>query len=159
MVPTTIEVHGVDAKPVERLKGWRGVDSTTRPHEEFVVAEGLETTLSAMWLRKLRCGAAVLGPNLKGRVLPLVVRRIHIAADNDENGRGSVACAAKLWRERRLSVPDTEGKDLRIDGKSITINDTGWRTEEDTPPFEAPPKYQLFFIDVNPLQVLLAECR
>jgi Toprim domain len=84
--------------------------------EEVVVAEGLETCLSAMLILNLKCGVAVLGPNLKNLVLPKVVRRVHIAADNDETGRGASACAAKQWRERglrvRMSVPDREGEDF-----------------------------------------------
>ncbi len=86
------------------------------PDEFFVVAEGVETCLSAMLLLNLKCGAAVLGPNLKGLVLPSNARLIHIAADNDETGRGASACAAKLWRKNglyvRISYPRIEGHDF-----------------------------------------------
>ena len=85
-------------------------------HEEVVVAEGLETCLSAMLLLNLKCGAAVCGPHMKDLVLPRNVRHVHIAADNDETGRGATDCTAKMWRNRglkvRVSVPDVEGQDF-----------------------------------------------
>jgi len=85
-------------------------------HEEVVVAEGLETCLSAMLLLNLKCGAAVCGPHMKNLVLPRNVRNVHIAADNDETGRGAAECTAKMWRNRglkvRVSVPDKEGEDF-----------------------------------------------
>lgn len=87
-----------------------------KPDEEFVVGEGLETVLSAMLLLDSSCGAAVLGPNLKSLVLPRSAQRLHIAADNDETGRGAAQCAAKLWRSQglrvRVSMPDSEGQDF-----------------------------------------------
>jgi hypothetical protein len=101
--------HGV-------LKGgavWIGAPSAD---EEIVVGEGLETLLSAMLLLERRCGAAVLGPDLKDLVLPSAVRRIHIAADNDETGRAGAACAASMWRKQglsvRMSLPEGQGADF-----------------------------------------------
>jgi hypothetical protein len=98
------------------LKGGAVWINAPSPYEYMVVAEGLETCLSAMKLLNLRCGAAVLGPNLKGLVLPRSARRIHIAADNDETGRGAAKCAAELWRTKglivRVSMPDKEGEDF-----------------------------------------------
>jgi hypothetical protein len=87
-----------------------------RPDEEFVVAEGLETCLSAMILLQIRCGAAVLGPDFKNLVLPSTARRVHIAADNGETGRGAAECAARIWRAEglkvRVSMPTKEGDDF-----------------------------------------------
>ena len=77
---------------------------------------GWKSVLSAMVLLNIKCGAAVLGPNLKGLVLPATARRIHIAADNDETGRGAAEYTARLWRQRglcvRVSMPDEEGWDF-----------------------------------------------
>jgi hypothetical protein len=85
-------------------------------HEEVEVAEGLESCLSAMLLMNLKCGAAVCGPHMKDLVLPRNVRHMHIAADNDETGRGAAEHTAKLLRKRglkvRISVPDKEGEDF-----------------------------------------------
>jgi len=87
-----------------------------RGDEEFVVAEGLETCLSAMLLLNLRCGAAVLGAHMRDLVFPNAARNVHIAADNDETGRKAAEYTAKIWRARglkvRVSVPDTEGQDF-----------------------------------------------
>jgi hypothetical protein len=98
------------------LKGgavWLGSPSADA---EIVVGEGLESVLSAMILLDLKCGAAVLGPNLKGLVLPSSATRVHIAADNDETGRGAANCVAKQWRNAglrvRVSMPDEEGWDF-----------------------------------------------
>jgi putative DNA primase/helicase len=87
-----------------------------RPEEEFVVGEGVETVLSAMLLLDLRCGAATLGPNFKALVLPRSARQVHIAADNDETGRGASEHAKRVWRSQglkvRISMPDKEGEDF-----------------------------------------------
>jgi hypothetical protein len=87
-----------------------------KPDEEVVVGEGLENVLSAMLLLKLRCGAAVLGPDFKNLVLPRAAKCIRIAADNDDTGRGASDCARKLWCRRgikvRVSMPDKEGEDF-----------------------------------------------
>jgi hypothetical protein len=86
--------------------------------EEVVVAEGLETLLSAMKLFNLRCGAACLGAwsQTKELVLPSGVRRILIAADNDDTGREMAERTATLWRSRGFSVrvkwPEIVGKDF-----------------------------------------------
>ena len=98
------------------LKGGAVWVNAPQEGEPVVVAEGLETLLSVMKLMNLKCGAAVLGPNLKGLVLPQRVRHVLIAADNDETGRGAAECAAKIWRERglrvRISYPEIVGKDF-----------------------------------------------
>ena len=87
-----------------------------RPDEEFVVAEGLETCLSAMLILKCRCGVAVLGPNFKGLVLPRTAQRIHIAADNDETGIPAAQHAKVVWSQRgldvRISYPAIKGWDF-----------------------------------------------
>jgi hypothetical protein len=86
------------------------------PGKEVVVGEGLESTLSAMLLLNLRCGAAILGPDLRNLRLPSSVKHIHIAADNDETGRRSAEHAATVWRgwghTVRVSMPHNEGEDF-----------------------------------------------
>ena len=98
------------------LKGGAVWIGKPNPDEEVVVGEGLESVLSAMLLLNIKCGAAVLGPNLKGLVLPSSATRIHIAADNDETGRGAANCASRIWRNLglrvRVSMPDEEEWDF-----------------------------------------------
>jgi hypothetical protein len=105
------------------LKGgavWLG---SPKPDEEFVVAEGLETVMSAMLLLNIRCGAAVLGPNLSGLVLPRKARRVRIAADNDETGRGASTHAQEVWLAQglnvRVSFPPQEGEDFNDELKRV----------------------------------------
>ena len=109
-----------ELKPGKRTLGprkggavWIGAP---RADEEFVVAEGLETLLSAMMLLNIRCGAAVLGSDFKNLVLPKGTQRVHIAADNGDTGREAAAYTSKLWCRRglhvRVSVPDKEGEDF-----------------------------------------------
>lgn len=121
---TYLELGGADRereiKPGRRtygqLKGaavWFGKPD---PDTELVVAEGIESCLSAMLLLGAQYGAAVLGPNLAGLMLPSAAQRIHIAADNDETGRGASARAAREWRALgkivRVSWPDEQGEDF-----------------------------------------------
>jgi hypothetical protein len=98
------------------LKGggvWIGTPSAD---EEVVIAEGLESVLSALIILERRCGVATLGPNFHGLTIPSCVKRLRIAADNDETGRGSAERAAKVWRAHGLyvqvSMPDNEGEDF-----------------------------------------------
>jgi hypothetical protein len=119
---TLLLIDGSDRDRSEKRRTWGVLKggavwiNAPKPGEEFVVAEGLETLLSALLLLKLRCGAAVLGPNLKGLVLPPDARMIHIAADNDEVGRPSADAAFKFWRAQglhvRMSMPDVEWQDF-----------------------------------------------
>lgn len=108
-----------------------------------------------MLLLNIGCGAAVLGPNLKGLVLPRCAQRIHIAADNDETGRGAANCAARIWRNLglrvRVSVPEIEGEDFndvwrRREGNQTMNMHEGFKTTGDAPAVEpqGKPRYQLY---------------
>ena len=89
-----------------------------QPNEEIVIAEGLETLLSAMKLLNLGCGAAALGAwsHMQELVLPSNVRNICVAADNDEAGHGVAKHAPRLWRTKgrkvRVVMPDKAGEDF-----------------------------------------------
>jgi hypothetical protein len=108
---------GQNRKTIGPLKGGAVWIGRPREGEEVVVAEGIETVLSAMLLMDLKCGAAVLGvDNMRSLILPRDVRKVLIAADNDETGRGAASHTARLWRGQglqvRVSVPDIEGEDF-----------------------------------------------
>jgi hypothetical protein len=86
-----------------------------RPDEEVVIAEGLETLLSALLILNLRCGAAVLGTDFVNLVLPASAQRIVIAADNDEVGRSTAAHGCRFLRrgrQARVIMPASEGQDF-----------------------------------------------
>jgi putative DNA primase/helicase len=86
------------------------------PDRELIVAEGVETTLSAMQIFDLPGWSAVSAGGLKTLELPSAVRRIVIAADNDVAGRQTALTAYQRWtgegREVRVKVPPNAGDDF-----------------------------------------------
>jgi putative DNA primase/helicase len=94
---------------------WFGEASTD---QEFLVGEGIESTLSAMRLTDTASGCAALSTlGIRRLILPPEARRIRIFADRDAAGQGfnaaRVACAR--WRaegrEVRISLPERIGED------------------------------------------------
>jgi Toprim domain len=87
------------------------------PSPEMVVGEGIESTLSAMRLLDKSFGIATLSAqNIPALALPSFVRKIWIAADNDEAGQSAAFEAALHWRAQRYDVlirkwGDTRGWD------------------------------------------------
>jgi putative DNA primase/helicase len=86
--------------------------------ELLMVAEGIETALSAMQAYELPAWAALSTSGIKALVLPPLVRTIIILADNDANGAGELAArtAAERWlaegRRVRLAMPPVVGTDF-----------------------------------------------
>jgi putative DNA primase/helicase len=67
-----------------------------------MIAEGIETTASAMKIFDLPGWAAISAGNLRHVELPEVVREVIIAADNDPPGlRAAIAAAQRFRREGR----------------------------------------------------------
>jgi hypothetical protein len=105
--------HGV-------MKGggvWITFPWKTTISNEVVIAEGLESLLSAMILLGMDSGVAVLGAQyIEPLVLPDNVRKIVIAADNDEVGRASALKASNKWKYQGLRVEAVtisgEGRDF-----------------------------------------------
>jgi phage/plasmid primase-like uncharacterized protein len=88
------------------------------PDAELVVAEGIETTFSAMQLFGRAGWAAVHAGGLKTMELPPSVRRVIIAADNDASGAGqrNALAAYDRWtaegRSARIKTPPAVGTDF-----------------------------------------------
>ncbi|WP_284945351.1 DUF7146 domain-containing protein [Acidisoma cladoniae] len=93
----------------------------------IVIGEGVETSAAAGLLLGLPAWAAISAGNLaKGLMLPVAIRRITIAADNDLPhilhgrkvwpGQDAARAAARRWRAEGRSVeiatPDLEGTDF-----------------------------------------------
>jgi putative DNA primase/helicase len=77
------------------------------PARPLVVGEGIETAASAGRLIDAPAWAAISAGNMAtGLILPPQVRRIVIAADNDEPGREAATEAWARWR--------SEGREVRI---------------------------------------------
>jgi putative DNA primase/helicase len=74
---------------------------TPDPERELIVAEGIESTLSAMRLYRAEAGVAALSTSgLYVLALPPQARRVRIFADHDENDAGIKAAtvACRRWR-------------------------------------------------------------
>jgi hypothetical protein len=88
------------------------------PTSEFVVAEGIESVLSAMRIFNASAGCAALSElGIRRLILPPEVRRVRIFADNDELGQG-LAAAREAWRR------------WRDEGREVTVSIAG-RVGED----------------------------
>ena len=88
------------------------------PDNELIVAEGVETTLSAMRLYGAAAGVAALSASgMKALALPPWAQRVRIVADNDTNGIGQSAArtAYRRWtaegRAVRVALPKATGAD------------------------------------------------
>jgi hypothetical protein len=86
------------------------------PEVELVLAEGLETALSAAEIFGLPAWSVIYAGGLKTVELPPEVKRILIAADHDEAGRQCALAARSRWitegRAVRVKVPPTPGHDF-----------------------------------------------
>jgi len=87
------------------------------PGPRLVVAEGIETALSAALLLRAPAWAAVSAGNLgDALILPAEVREIIVAADHDAPGRAAAQRAAARWkaegRKVRIALPDKPGTDF-----------------------------------------------
>jgi hypothetical protein len=81
----------------------------------LMVAEGLETGLSAMQKTGFPAWAAMWAGNMAKLILPELVREVIILVDGDPTGRNYASLAARRWiREgRRVRIaPAPEGKDF-----------------------------------------------
>lgn len=86
------------------------------PHgPKLLVAEGIETTASAMVASGLPGWAALSTGGLRSLHLPDDVQEIVIAADNDVPGIAAAEDAARRWaaegRRVRIAIPDRPGAD------------------------------------------------
>jgi putative DNA primase/helicase len=88
------------------------------PGDELIIGEGLESSLSAMQLFGLPGWSAVFAGGLKTIELPLIIRRITTAADNDRSGvgqRNALAAYDRLSAEGRtvrIKTPPDVGDDF-----------------------------------------------
>jgi hypothetical protein len=90
-----------------RLNGYQG---------DIILAEGIETALSATELFHEPCWATVCAEGLRSVALPDYVTRIIIAAGHDEAGRQCALAARDRWtvegRAVRVKVPPIPGQDF-----------------------------------------------
>ena len=83
-----------------------------------MVAEGIETALSAMTATAMPAWAALSASGMKALILPSIVRTVIILADHDLSGAGEHAArtAAARWlaegRRVRIAMPPVPGTDF-----------------------------------------------
>jgi len=88
------------------------------PERELIVGEGIECVLSAMQLFNLPGWAALSTSGVTALELPVEVRRIVIAVDNDINRAGQEAALTAYYRWKqegrllRTLIPSTPGADF-----------------------------------------------
>ena len=100
-------------------------------HSEFVVAEGVESTLSGMRLSHVEAGVAALSElGVRRLVLPDEARKVRVWADHDVAGQGLAPPAKPLvaGRSRVAKSPCRSRQSLDL---TQTIFGAGGRSEGD----------------------------
>ena len=110
----TKNLRGKSKKNIRRIYGSRdcgyvqlGLIDPDNPPDIVIVAEGIETALSASQLTG-HPAIAVLGANNFKKITPPPCGEIIIAADNNKVGRDAAQAAAEQWaagRKVRIAVP------------------------------------------------------
>jgi putative DNA primase/helicase len=124
---TFVAPDGAGKAPVERPRLFSGGTTPLHggvwfgkadPEAEFVIGEGIESTLSGMRLTGVEAGCAALSANgIRTLNLPPEARRVRIYADHDEAGQGIAAAreASRRWkaegREVAVSISPIPGHD------------------------------------------------
>lgn len=124
---TFLALDGSSKAPIDQPRLFRaGVPPTgggvwfgaIDPSQEFIVGEGIETTLSAMRLVDAAAGCAALSTfGIRRLILPPEAKRVRIFADHDkqEHGLNAAREAWRRWqaegREVRVTLPERVGDD------------------------------------------------
>jgi putative DNA primase/helicase len=127
---TFLEPDGSGKAPLEKARlfpsgacptggVWFGTPS---PDSEFIVAEGIESALSAMRLYGAEAGCAALSDNgIRFLELPRTARAVRIFADNDELGQGVAAAteAGRRWKAEGRTVAVTMATEVGEDANDV----------------------------------------
>jgi putative DNA primase/helicase len=92
------------------------------PGRELIVAEGIETTLSAMRLCGAVSGCAALSAvGISKLILPPGAQRVRVYADNDAAGQGvRAACEARQrWQGEGRTVAIIHAREVGVDANDI----------------------------------------
>ena len=86
-----------------------------KPTDELIIAEGIETALALSISTGLPVWSTVSAHGMAQVIIPDQVRKLTIAADNDENGTGQRAADQLALRyrdiETKIMIPPTVGSD------------------------------------------------
>ena len=100
---------------------WFGV---VDPDREFVVGEGIESTLSAMRIFDVMAGCAALSAfGVSRLILPSTARRVRVFADNDPLGQGLAAAreAGRRWLAEGRAVAVSMAAEVGEDSNDILL--------------------------------------
>jgi putative DNA primase/helicase len=92
--------------------------------QEFVVAEGIESALSALRIYGVKAGCAALSAGgIRQLVLPVAAQKVRIFADNDELGQSIAAArdAARRWRAEGRVVAATMSEGTGEDANDVLL--------------------------------------
>jgi putative DNA primase/helicase len=98
--------------------------SAADPEHEFLVAEGIETTLSAMRLYGAAAGCAALSDSgIRQLILPDTVRKVRIFADHDALGQGLAAArdAKARWVADGRTVAVSHAREVGQDANDVWL--------------------------------------
>jgi putative DNA primase/helicase len=130
---TFLEPNGSGKAPVEKPRlfaaggktagagVWFGVAD---PAREFIVAEGIESTLSAMRIFNVAAGVAALSAGgIRELILPAAARRVRVFCDHDELGQSLSAAheAARRWRAEGRTVEATMSPEIGMDANDVWV--------------------------------------
>jgi putative DNA primase/helicase len=130
---TFLKVDGSGKAPLEKPKLFpSGANPTgggvwfgnVDANHEFIVAEGVESTLSAMRLYGAMAGCAALScGGVRALILPPTARKVRVFADHDELGQGIAAAkdAARRWLAEGRSVTVTMASEPGEDANDILL--------------------------------------
>jgi putative DNA primase/helicase len=129
---TFLDLDGRSKAPLEKTRlfpadtapeggVWFGVAS---PEHELIVGEGIESTLSAMRLYRVKAGVAALSEGgIRRLVLPEAARWVRIFADHDELGQGlAAACEARRrWKGEGRIVAISQANLIGEDANDVWL--------------------------------------
>jgi putative DNA primase/helicase len=129
---TFLEPDGSGKAPLEKARLFPSGASPTGgvwfgmpdPDHEFIVAEGIESALSAMRLFDAHAGCAALSDNgVRFLELPPEARRVRVFADDDELGQGAAAAteAGRRWKAEGRSVAVTMAAEVGRDANDVLM--------------------------------------
>ena len=130
---TFLEFDGSGKAPLEKERLFAAGGKTTGggvwfgkadPERPFIVAEGVESLLSALRLEGVTAGCAALSEGgIRTLILPPEARRVRIFCDNDELGQSVEAAreAARRWRAEGRDAKATMAEKVGEDANDVWL--------------------------------------
>ena len=130
---TFVRPDGSGKAPIERPRLFAAGGKTAgagvwfgkaNPGHEFIVAEGVEFTLSAMRIFNVTAGVAALSAGgIRELILPAAARCVRIFPDHDELGQSLSAAheAARRWRAEGRTVAATMSPEIGMDANDVWL--------------------------------------